>query len=59
MYDGHAGSIAASYAAAHLHRLFCTSKHFPEHMDEALKESFVATDLMYKVKGQRDVSGLW
>ncbi|XP_055345661.1 uncharacterized protein LOC129593398 [Paramacrobiotus metropolitanus] len=54
VYDGHAGAVAASYCAAHLHRLMATSRFFDNNVPEALVEAFQATDDLYKEKGLRD-----
>ncbi|GAV08203.1 hypothetical protein RvY_17931 [Ramazzottius varieornatus] len=54
VYDGHAGAVAAAYAAAHLHHSLCASPNYPDQMEKALKEAFVATDEQYEKKGSRD-----
>ena len=56
VYDGHAGPIAATYAAAHLHRRLCASKSYPDSMVDALRDAFLSTDELYTIKGTRDVS---
>lgn len=44
VYDGHAGSAAAIYCAAHLHQYLVESPHFTTDLNKALIDAYVRTD---------------
>jgi len=44
VFDGHAGTDAAAYAAAHLHELLVESQAYPADPVQAFKEAFVTCD---------------
>ena len=44
VFDGHAGTDAAAYAAAHLHELLVESSSYPADLVQAFNEAFVSCD---------------
>ncbi|XP_063359287.1 uncharacterized protein LOC134648708 [Cydia amplana] len=44
VYDGHAGSAAATYCAAHLHQYLVESPHYATDLRKALRDAFLRTD---------------
>ncbi|GBP96094.1 hypothetical protein EVAR_24078_1 [Eumeta japonica] len=44
VYDGHAGSAAATYCAAHLHQYLVESPYFAKDLPRALRDAFQRTD---------------
>jgi len=44
VFDGHAGTDAAAYAAAHLHELLVESSSYPENPVQAFQEAFITCD---------------
>ncbi|XP_047987975.1 protein phosphatase 1E-like isoform X1 [Leguminivora glycinivorella] len=44
VYDGHAGSAAATYCAAHLHQYLVESPHYSTDLRKALRDAFLRTD---------------
>ena len=44
VFDGHAGTDAAAYAAAHLHELLVESPAYPENPVQAFQEAFITCD---------------
>lgn len=44
VYDGHAGSAAATYCAAHLHQYLVESPHFRGDLGRAIRDAFLRTD---------------
>jgi len=44
VFDGHAGTDAAAYAAAHLHELLVESSKYPENLVLAFQEAFLTCD---------------
>jgi len=44
VFDGHAGTDAAAYAAAHLHELLVSSEDYPADPVQAFNEAFVTCD---------------
>ena len=58
VYDGHAGSDAATYAATHLHHNIFTQPCFPEDPCRAIREAYRVTDERFLNKCKREVSSL-
>merc|ERR1719510_1238500 len=44
VFDGHAGTDAACYAASHLHELLVASQHYPEDPVQAFTDAFLTCD---------------
>ncbi|CAH0604878.1 unnamed protein product [Chrysodeixis includens] len=44
VYDGHAGSAAATYCAAHLHQYLVESPHYRADLRRAMRDAFLRTD---------------
>ncbi|CAB3255269.1 unnamed protein product [Arctia plantaginis] len=44
VYDGHAGSAAATYCAAHLHQYVVESPHFTTDLRRAMRDAYLRTD---------------
>merc|ERR1719483_1511295 len=44
VFDGHAGTDAASYAAAHLHEMLVDSPNYPDNPGEAFTDAFLICD---------------
>jgi len=44
VFDGHAGTDAACYAASHLHELLIASQHYPEDPVQAFTDAFLTCD---------------
>merc|ERR1712240_711060 len=44
VFDGHVGSDASAYAAAHLHELLVESSKYPENLVQAFQEAFLNCD---------------
>ncbi|XP_022120420.2 uncharacterized protein LOC110996858 [Pieris rapae] len=44
VYDGHAGSSAAQYCAAHLHQYLVESPNFKKNLRDAIRDAFLKTD---------------
>ncbi|XP_050670315.1 uncharacterized protein LOC126969063 isoform X3 [Leptidea sinapis] len=59
VYDGHAGTAAAHYCTAHLHRFLVESPHFTNNLKRALRDAFLRTDAEFirKSKHECQLSG--
>ncbi|CAK1545186.1 unnamed protein product [Leptosia nina] len=59
VYDGHAGSSAAQYCAAHLHQYLVESPNFKTNIRNALQDAFLKTDAEFirKSKNEHRVVG--
>merc|ERR1712240_193662 len=44
VFDGHVGSDASAYAAAHLHEILVESSKYPENLVQAFQEAFLTCD---------------
>ena len=44
IFDGHGGTDAAFYAAAHLHYNLVHSPYFPDDIPQAIRQAFKETD---------------
>ncbi|XP_026330042.1 uncharacterized protein LOC113237646 [Hyposmocoma kahamanoa] len=54
VYDGHAGSAAATYCAAHLHQYLVESAHFTKDLQRAMREAFLRTDTEFVRKSNQE-----
>ncbi|CAG9114693.1 unnamed protein product [Plutella xylostella] len=54
VYDGHAGSAAAVYCAAHLHQYLVESPHFKTDLRHALRDAFLRTDGEFVSKSNQE-----
>ncbi|CAH2086182.1 unnamed protein product [Euphydryas editha] len=58
VYDGHAGSAAATYCAAHLHQYLVESSHFLRDLRRATHDAYLRTDAEFVRKSnQQRASG--
>ncbi|XP_013146164.1 PREDICTED: protein phosphatase 1F-like [Papilio polytes] len=55
VYDGHAGSAAATYCAAHLHQYLVDSPYFRTDLQRAMLEAFLRTDSEFVSKSNQRV----
>jgi len=55
VFDGHAGTDAAFYAASQLHQILCRHKKLCEDPSIALKEAFLETDYNFTHKHEHEV----
>ena len=55
VFDGHGGTDAAVYAAAHLHTNIVRHKAFKTDIHTAMREGFRQTDTDFIVKAEREV----
>ncbi|CAG9585186.1 unnamed protein product [Danaus chrysippus] len=53
VYDGHAGSAAATYCAAHLHQYLVESPYFRRDLQQALHDAFIRTDAEFVRKSHQ------
>ncbi|KPJ05090.1 Protein phosphatase 1E [Papilio xuthus] len=53
VYDGHAGSAAATYCAAHLHQYLVDSPYFRTDLQRAMLEAFLRTDAEFVSKSNQ------
>lgn len=56
VFDGHAGTDAAFYAASQLHEKLVRNPKFASDPCGALKEAFIATDLAFVSEHENEVS---
>ena len=56
VFDGHAGTDAAFYAAAQLHEFLIHNKNYAIDTAVALKEAFVETDNTFLAKYDHEVN---
>ncbi|XP_059057186.1 uncharacterized protein LOC131850836 [Achroia grisella] len=54
VYDGHAGSAAATYCAAHLHQYLVESPHFSGDLGRAMRDAFLRTDAEFIRKSNQE-----
>ncbi|XP_037869445.1 protein piccolo [Bombyx mori] len=54
VYDGHAGSAAATYCAAHLHQYLIESPHFTTDLQRAMRDAFLRTDAEFIRKSNQE-----
>ncbi|KAM3963010.1 LOW QUALITY PROTEIN: uncharacterized protein ACR2FA_002772 [Aphomia sociella] len=54
VYDGHAGSAAATYCAAHLHQYLVESPHFSSDLSRAMRDAFLRTDAEFVRKSNQE-----
>ncbi|CAH2073462.1 unnamed protein product, partial [Iphiclides podalirius] len=54
VYDGHAGSAAATYCAAHLHQYLVESPHFKVDLRRAMRDAFLRTDAEFVRKSDQE-----
>ncbi|XP_023932955.1 protein phosphatase 1F isoform X1 [Lingula anatina] len=54
VFDGHGGTDAAAYAAAHVHLNIIQHPAFPEDMEKAMKEGYIATDEGFVARSNRE-----
>ncbi|KAI5632737.1 protein phosphatase 2C domain-containing protein [Phthorimaea operculella] len=54
VYDGHAGSAAAMYCAAHLHQYLVESPYFTTDLRRALRDAFLKTDTEFVRKSNQE-----
>ncbi|CAH2240190.1 jg1755, partial [Pararge aegeria aegeria] len=58
VYDGHAGSAAATYCAAHLHQYLVESPHFTRDLRQATHDAYLRTDAEFiRKSNQKRASG--
>ncbi|XP_069365662.1 uncharacterized protein [Maniola hyperantus] len=58
VYDGHAGSAAATYCAAHLHQYLVESPHFARDLRQATHDAYLRTDAEFiRKSNQKRASG--
>ena len=55
VFDGHAGTDAAFYAASQLHEKMVSNPKFATEPSEALREAFLATDLAFVTEHENEV----
>lgn len=58
VFDGHAGTDAAFYAASQLHEKLVSNAKFASEPSEALREAFLATDLAFVTEHENEVSNI-
>lgn len=44
VYDGHGGEKVAQYAGKNIHKIVAQQEGFPQDIEQALKDGFLATD---------------
>lgn len=55
VFDGHAGTDAAFYAASQLHEKLVSNAKFPAQPEQALKEAFLETDRSFVNEHENEV----
>ena len=55
VFDGHAGTDAAFYAASQLHEKMVSNPKFTTEPSEALREAFLSTDLAFVAEHENEV----
>jgi len=56
VFDGHAGTDAACYAASHLHELLIASQHYPEDPVQAFTDAFLTCDADFTASSKKSGS---
>lgn len=56
VFDGHAGTDAAFYAASQLHEKLVRNRHFATDPSQALREAFLETDHAFVTEHENEVS---